>query len=121
MYSVKTYNKIANNGITFLESKGLKIASRLDNPQAIVLRSHSLKQDEIENNLLVIGRAGMGVDNIPLKTCSKKGIVVLNTPGANANAVKELVIASLLLSSRKIHEGINCILNLKEKKKRRYR
>lgn len=79
----------------------------LDNPDGIILRSFNMHEYETGSNLLAVARAGAGVNNIPIPKMSEKGIVVFNTPGANANAVKELVICAMLLGSRKIYEGIN--------------
>lgn len=79
----------------------------LDNPDGIILRSFNMHEYETGSNLLAVARAGAGVNNIPIPKMSEKGIVVFNTPGANANAVKELVVCALLLGSRKIYEGIN--------------
>lgn len=114
MYKVLTLNKIAKCGINFFD-KSYTISDNEKNPDAIVLRSYSMHDMELPEGLLAVARAGAGVNNIPIDKCSEKGIVVFNTPGANANAVKELVIASLLLSSRNIIDGINWAKTLKDK------
>ncbi len=106
MYNIKTLNKISNIGMDRFNSN-YKWGDDVENPDAIMLRSFNMHDMEIPKSVKAIARAGAGVNNIPLDKCSEQGIVVFNTPGANANAVKELVIAGILLSSRKIVEGIN--------------
>ena len=100
MYNVKTLNKIAACGTDLLDRSKYTVGDDIDNPQAILVRSASMHEMELGDDLLAIARAGAGVNNIPVDKCSEKGIVVFNTPGANANAVKELVILGLLISSR---------------------
>jgi len=114
MFKVQTLNKISPIGLNVLK-EGFAISDNEANPDAIILRSFSMHDMELPASLLSVARAGAGVNNIPIDKCSDKGIVVFNTPGANANAVKELVIAALLLSSRKIWEGINWAQGLKGK------
>lgn len=114
MFNIKTVNKISNIG-TDLFDKIFTIADKVENPDGILVRSASLHEYEFNKNLLTIARAGAGVNNIPVNKCSDLGIVVFNTPGANANAVKELVIAGLLLSSRKIFDGMTWVQTLKGK------
>ncbi len=106
MYNIKTLNKISNIGMARFNDN-YKWGDDIENPDAIMLRSFNMHDMEIPKSVKAIARAGAGVNNIPLDKCSEQGIVVFNTPGANANAVKELVIAGILLSSRKIVEGIN--------------
>lgn len=106
MYNIKTLNKISNIGMDRF-NENYKWGDEVENPDAIMLRSFNMHDMEIPKTVKAIARAGAGVNNIPLDKCSEQGIVVFNTPGANANAVKELVIAGILLSSRKIVEGIN--------------
>lgn len=106
MYQVRKYNQISELGLRELPTSLYKIHTDINNPQAIILRSHKLKEEDLGDDLLAIGRAGAGVNNVPVAECTQKGIVVFNTPGANANAVKELVLAGLLISSRKIVESI---------------
>ncbi len=106
MYNVLTLNKIAAVGTSRL-GENYNFGDDVQNPDAVLVRSASMHEMEFGDNLLAIARAGAGTNNIPKDKCSEKGIVVFNTPGANANAVKELVIAGLLLSSRKITEGID--------------
>ena len=101
MYNVLTLNKISETGIKNFTSD-YKCSDEIKNPDAILVRSASMHEMEFAPETLAIARAGAGVNNIPIDECAKKGIVVFNTPGANANAVKELVLCGLLLSSRKI-------------------
>ena len=102
MYNVLTLNKIAACGTDLLDKGKYAVSDDEKDPDAILVRSASMHEMELPGNLLAIARAGAGVNNIPIDKCTEKGVVVFNTPGANANAVKELVIAGLLLSSRKI-------------------
>ncbi len=105
-YYIKTLNKISNVGLEKF-GQNYSIGDTLENPDAILLRSASMHELEFPSSLQCIARAGAGVNNIPIEKCAEQGIVVFNTPGANANAVKELAISALLISSRKIIEGIN--------------
>ena len=106
MKNIKTMNKIAAVGLSQLDSANYTISDTVENPDAILVRSASLHDIEFPKSLLAIARCGAGVNNIPCDKCAEEGIVVFNTPGANANGVKELAIAALLLSSRKIVDGI---------------
>lgn len=107
MYNILTLNKIAACGLEQLDAAKYSITDdAAANADGIILRSFSMHETELQENLKAIARAGAGTNNIPVDKCSEKGIVVFNTPGANANAVKELVVAGLLLSSRKITDGI---------------
>ena len=106
MYKILTLNKIANCGMEQLDENKYIWGDDIQNPDAIILRSFAMHDMELPKSLKAVARAGAGVNNIPIEKCSKAGIVVFNTPGANANAVKEMVIASLFLSSRKIIDGI---------------
>lgn len=105
MYQIQTLNKISKKGLAVLDSN-YNCADEIDNPDGIILRSYKMHDMELPESLRAVARAGAGVNNIPIDKCTDAGIVVFNTPGANANAVKELVIAALLLSSRKIVQGI---------------
>ena len=107
MFKIQTLNKISSQGLSLMPYEEYEKASEINNPDAILLRSYKMHDMELPDSLLAIGRAGAGVNNIPVDKCSEKGIVVFNTPGANANAVKELVLTSLFLSSRNISGGIN--------------
>ena len=110
MFNFKTFNNIAEDGLDILRRNKFKEVS--NNPDGILLRSYTLVKEEFEENLLCIARAGAGTNNIPIDDATRKGIVVFNTPGANANAVKELVICGMLLSSRGIIDGIEFAKNL---------
>ena len=112
MYNVLKLNKIAAIGTDRLGSN-YNCADSVENPDAVLVRSAAMHDMEFGDNLLAIARAGAGTNNIPKDKCTEQGIVVFNTPGANANAVKELVLAGLLLSSRKIVEGIEWAKTLK--------
>ncbi len=112
MYNIQTLNKISQIGLSRLGDH-YSCADDMANPDAILVRSASMHDMEMPESLLAIARAGAGVNNIPLDKCSEQGIVVFNTPGANANAVKELVIAGLFMSSRKITAGIEWAKTLK--------
>lgn len=107
MFNIKIHDKIAPLGLSQFDSGNYRLGGNPDAPDAILLRSHRLAPTEIEPTVLAIARAGVGVNNVPIDMCTERGIVVFNTPGANANSVKELVIAALLLSSRRIYDGIN--------------
>lgn len=106
MFKIQTLNKIDAEGLSLFPLSAYEIASELPNPDAIVLRSFEMHNMELPASLKAVARAGAGVNNIPIDKCTEKGIVVFNTPGANANGVKELVIAGLLLASRDITESI---------------
>ena len=112
MFKVKTYNAISSKGLNRFDRDQYEVASEISTPDAYVLRSHKLHGEEIPSTLKAVARAGAGVNNIPVDDYTKAGVVVFNTPGANANAVKELVMASLLLSSRDIVGGMNYVQGL---------
>ena len=114
MYQVKCLNKISPLGTSRL-GENYHVGEDVENPDAILVRSAAMHDTEFNKNLLAIARAGAGTNNIPVDRCVQEGIVVFNTPGANANAVKELVIAALLLTSRKIVPGIEWAGTLKGK------
>lgn len=106
MFKIQTLNKIDTDGLDLLSHDKYEIASEIPQPDAIVLRSFKMHNMELPQSLKAVARAGAGVNNIPINRCTEKGIVVFNTPGANANGVKELVIAGLLLSSRDITDAV---------------
>ncbi len=106
MHKIMTLNNISPRGLGLFPKDKYEISDKIDNPEAIILRSFDMNDMELPKSLLAVGRAGAGVNNIPVTRCSEKGIVVFNTPGANANAVKELTIAGLLLACRDIAQGI---------------
>lgn len=112
MFNILTLNKIAAVG-TSRFGDNYAYGDDVQNPDAVLVRSAAMHDMQFEDNLLAIARAGAGTNNIPKDVCSEKGIVVFNTPGANANAVKELVIAGLLLSSRRVMEGADWAKTLK--------
>ena len=105
MYRIKTYNKISKVGLQVFDDK-YTVGNEVENADGAIVRSAALHDEVFPKTLLGIARAGAGTNNIPIDRCSEEGIVVFNTPGANANAVKELVIAGLFLASRKIVSGI---------------
>ena len=105
MFTYKTFNNIAEEGLSVMALRNIQDAS--EDPDGLMLRSHKLVAAEFGKNLSAIARAGAGVNNIPIDDATDLGVVVFNTPGANANAVKELVICGMLLSSRGIVDGIN--------------
>jgi D-3-phosphoglycerate dehydrogenase len=106
MFKIQTLNKIDSDGLKLFPSD-YKISDEQPDADAIVLRSYKMHDTELPTSLKAIARAGAGVNNIPIDKCTEQGIVVFNTPGANANGVKELVLAGLLLSSRDIIGAVN--------------
>lgn len=115
MYKIQTLNAISDIIHTQLSADKYTVSKDEPVPDAILVRSAAMHDMEFGKELLAIGRAGAGVNNIPIDKCSKEGIVVFNTPGANANAVAELVIAGLMMSGRKIADGIDWVKTLKGK------
>lgn len=101
MTEVKVYNAIAEEGLKILENKGFNLTNT-ENPEAIILRSENLNEMEISQRLIGVSRAGAGVNNIPVDRLTEEGVVVFNTPGANANAVSELVLASMIVAVRQM-------------------
>ena len=114
MYNIKLLNKISNVGLAKFDTKEFAYSDDMENPDAIMVRSASMHDMEMPESLLAIARAGAGTNNIPVADCASKGIVVFNTPGANANAVKELVILGMLLSSRKVTKAIDWCKTIKD-------
>ena len=112
MFQIQTLNKISPVGLAELGAD-YQVADTVENPDAILVRSAVMHEMEFGSNLLAIARAGAGVNNIPLDRCAENGIVVFNTPGANANGVKELALAGMLLASRDIIGGINWVQTIK--------
>ena len=113
MYAIKTYNKISAVGLDMLDKTKYNVSDTAEEPVGAIVRSAALHEEKFAPTLLAIARAGAGTNNIPTDRCSEEGIVVFNTPGANANAVKELVLAGLFLSSRKIVPAIEWAKTLK--------
>ncbi len=116
MISIRIYNKISNQGLKQFNPDTYKVSSDASEPDAIILRSHSLHNEVLPKSVMAIARAGAGTNNIPVEEYSKRGIVVFNTPGANANAVKELVLCGMLAASRNIIEGVSYVRSLASEK-----
>ena len=112
MYKVRTYNQISSKGLDRFNRENYEIASEFSEPDAFILRSHKLHDEEIPASVTAVARAGAGVNNIPVGEFTQKGIVVFNTPGANANAVKELIASALFMSSRDVFGGMNYVQGL---------
>ena len=113
MYGIKTYNKISAVGLDLFDRDAYTVSDDVSEPVGAIVRSAALHDETFAPSLLAIARAGAGTNNIPVARCSEEGIVVFNTPGANANAVKELVLAGLFMSSRKIVSGVEWAKTLK--------
>lgn len=113
MYTIQTLNKISPLGLNQLDEKEFTVTDTCENPDGILVRSADMHEMAFGTNLRAIARAGAGTNNIPLDKCAEAGIVVFNTPGANANAVKELTLAGLLLASRDIIGGVEWVKELK--------
>ena len=107
MFKIRTYNQISDVGLSRLPLDRYEVGPEIEEPQALILRSHKLHGEPVPDSVVAIARAGAGVNNIPVDDFTARGVVVFNTPGANANAVKEIVTASLLLSSRGLLQGAN--------------
>jgi D-3-phosphoglycerate dehydrogenase / 2-oxoglutarate reductase len=112
MLRIRTYNQISDKGISRFTTTRYQIDAAQAQADAVLLRSHKLSVDELENSIKAVARAGAGVNNVPVAQCTERGIVVFNTPGANANAVKELVLTGMLLASRGILPGMQFISTL---------
>ena len=115
MHKIQTLNKIDSEGLKNFPLDQYEIASDLTNPDAVIVRSFKMHDMELPSSLKAIARAGAGVNNIPIDKCTENGIVVFNTPGANAHGVKELVIAGLMLASRDITDSVEWAKTLKGK------
>lgn len=112
MARIRTYNHIAPEGLAVVTARGHEVGPDITEPDGIIVRSAKLHEVAFDDNLKAIARAGAGVNNIPIPRCTDAGIVVFNTPGSNANSVKELVIAALMISSRRIIEGCRWVEGL---------
>lgn len=112
MYKIQTFNAISNKGLARLPTERFNISNQHTQPDAILLRSYNLHDYPITDNLLAVGRAGSGTNNVPVKQLSDRGVVVFNAPGANANAVKELVIAGMLMACRNLNLVLDYVRNL---------
>ena len=106
MFRIQTLNNLSAQGLERFGNKAFKVGEDSHDPDGILLRSYDMHGMELPTSLKAVARAGAGFNNIPVDECTKKGIVVFNTPGANANSVKELVLAGMLISSRKVVEGV---------------
>ena len=111
-YHIKPYSNIAKIGLDKLDGTACSLNDNSESPDGILIRSTKLAEGDLNEELKAISRAGVGVNNLPIDVCTKKGIVVFNTPGANANAVKELVLAGLMLSSRNVYASIDFVNGL---------
>lgn len=114
MYKLKTLNKIAQAGLDVVTNDGIFVDNETETPDAVMVRSADMKSMELPESLLCIARAGAGTNNIPTDVCTQRGIAVFNTPGANSEAVKELVICALLMASRDVVGGIEWVHSIKE-------
>ncbi len=117
MFKIQTLNKISPIGLDCFPRTEYEVASEIIKPDAIVVRSFKMHEMAFDANLKAIARAGAGTNNIPIEKCTQEGIVVFNTPGANANAVKEIVLASLFLASRDITGGVAWTQSIKDEGK----
>jgi D-3-phosphoglycerate dehydrogenase len=106
MFMIQTLNKISAAGLDLFPHDLYEIASEIIHPDAVLVRSHNMLEMQLPPSVKAVARAGAGVNNVPVESCSQRGIVVFNTPGANANSVKELVLAGLFLTSRSIIQGV---------------
>ena len=116
MFKVLQLNSISEEGVKAFSTDKYHIGTSVDNPDAIILRSYDMHEMSISKSLKCIGRAGSGVNNIPIQEMANHAIPVFNAPGANANAVKELVIASILIAARNINEAINYVDDIQNSK-----
>ncbi|MDP6968103.1 MAG: phosphoglycerate dehydrogenase [Gammaproteobacteria bacterium] len=114
MYKIRTYNAISAKGLGRFSKETYSVNGSCTNPQAFLLRSQNLHTEVVPDSLLAVARAGAGVNNLPVSDYTQQGIVVFNTPGANANAVKELIVAGLLLGSRDIYGSMNYVQTLNQ-------
>ena len=112
MYRIRTFNQIAARGLQRFPADSFEVSEAAVDPHAILLRSHKLAAADLNADLRAVARAGAGVNNVPVDACTERGVVVFNTPGSNANSVKELVLAALLLSSRDVVGGIEYVREL---------
>ena len=113
MFKIKTLNNISPAGLSRFDINEYEVGNDIEHEDGIILRSASMHEMEFEPSLKAVARAGAGVNNIPVEKCAEQGIVVFNTPGANANAVKELVMTGLLISARKVYPGMAWVQTLK--------
>lgn len=114
MYTIQTLNKISPIGLDRLDQNKFVVGDEMENPDGIIVRSAAMHDMEFGKKLKAIARAGAGVNNIPVDACTEQGIVVFNTPGGNANAVKEMVLAALLMSSRKLPASLDWVKTIQD-------
>ena len=114
MYKIRTYNAISSKGLSRFPTDTYQVSGDISDADGVLLRSQKLHDEVLPESVVAVARAGAGVNNIPLADYTEKGIVVFNTPGANANAVKELIVAALLMGSRDIYGGMNYVQRLTE-------
>ncbi len=114
MYRIRSYNSISSKGLDRFDASVYALSADMEDPHAWILRSQKLHDEAVPESLLAVARAGAGYNNIPVEELTRKGVVVFNTPGANANAVKEIVAAGLILSSRAIYGGITYVQTLRD-------
>jgi D-3-phosphoglycerate dehydrogenase len=112
MFNIRTYNAISSKGLSRFSADNYTVSSESAAPEGVLLRSQKLHNEVLPESVLAVARAGAGTNNIPTDSYTEQGIVVFNTPGANANAVKELIVAGLLLGSRDIYGGMNYVQEL---------
>ena len=112
MYKVLTLNSISPVYHDYLSDQDYEVSAGVENPDAIIVRSADMHEMEWPESLLAVARAGAGYNNIPVDECARRGVVVFNTPGANANAVKELAVTGLLLGSRDVVGGIEWVKSI---------
>ena len=112
MYNIRTYNAISSKGLSRFAADKYTVSSEMESAEGVLLRSQKLHTEVLPESVIAVARAGAGTNNIPTDDYTEKGIVVFNTPGANANAVKELIVAGLLLGSRDIYGGMNYVQEL---------
>lgn len=115
MFKIKTMNTISETGINFLGKRGCEVGKDVENPDALLIRSADLHEYKFNDELLAIGRAGAGTNNIPVEDCAEKGIVVFNAPGANAEAVKEQVVMAMVMASRDVLGSIDYVKSIADR------
>jgi len=109
VFSIRTYNAISPTGLARFNSSRYTVSSESSNPSGVLLRSYELTTDKLPASVAAVARAGAGTNNVPIPELTERGVVVFNTPGANANAVKELICAGLMMSSREIFGGLKFV------------
>ncbi|MCZ6657450.1 MAG: phosphoglycerate dehydrogenase [Gammaproteobacteria bacterium] len=116
MYKIRTFNQISDRGLDRFAPDRYSVGSEIADPHGILLRSHELATSELAASVRAVARAGAGVNNVPVEACTQRGVVVFNTPGANANSVKELVLVALLIAARDVVGGIQYVTTLADVK-----